>query len=135
MDGPVVEEHLGQLEPGVDVVGVGGHDRPVEPLRLGRGPAPVREPRLEQRPVVIGQRIDVAHGLVGGLLGQVRAQAPLGGDAQAVPGQGELLVLVHGRSRRLRRFLLVLLGLNDDLGPNLRRRGHESIGSQLWDNK
>ena len=99
-----MEEHLTELEPRLDVLGMGGDDRAVTALGVSGRASPPRQERLEEAPVVLGQPSAVSERLLGRLGLDVRARCPLAGEAQPVPREREEAVLGDGRLERLDRL-------------------------------
>ncbi len=100
---PIVEEHLGQLIPRLDVLRLAPDDSAVQTLRFWRIAGEERAERLEQLAVVRRQSFAVRYRLLGRVARQLQLPRPERRHTQPVPGEREGGVFLHGALIGVRR--------------------------------
>jgi hypothetical protein len=96
-----VEEHVAQVEPGLDVVGIAGGDRVVERLRVAHLTLEPGALGVEQQAVVLGEPVPAVMGPLDHLPGKGGHGAPGRGGSQMIVGQGEVGVFRGGALQQL----------------------------------
>jgi hypothetical protein len=87
--GTEMKQHLAELRPRFDVVGIHADDGPIAAFRLFRIPLAHGLERLDELPVPIGQTVRELHRLGGRFQRQVRPEHPVCRDAELIPREGK----------------------------------------------
>ena len=87
--GRIVKEHLTELRPGGDVVGLHAEDRAIDALGLARVAVQEGIPRHEQATVALADAVGMAQGVIGLVDDDVRLVGPPAGDGGPVARECE----------------------------------------------